>query len=110
MGRRIIVRRRDEFVVTPGGRIGDDSPRDLSPRKNWVDEVGGMPWYMRIVRNALLRQGHDMQSATAIAVNTMKRWAAGGQHVHPQVQAAAAAALADWERKRAQAHADNVTK
>ena len=105
MGRRIVVRRRDQFVVTPGGRIGDDTPRDLSPKKNWVEEQGGMPWYMKIVRNALLRQGHDMESATAIAVNTMKRWAAGGQHVHPQVRAAAAAALAQWEAMKGKAHA-----
>lgn len=106
MGRRIVIRPRSEFVTTPGGREGDDSSRNLSPKDNWVDKAGGMPWYMKIVRNALLRHGHDMQSATAIAVNTMKRWAAGGQHVHPQVRAAAAAALAQWEAMRAKAHAD----
>lgn len=107
MGRRIVVHVNGQFVLTPGGREGDDSPRITSTRQNWVDEVGGMPWYMRIVRNALLRNGHDMQSATAIAVNTMRRWAGGAQHVHPQVKAAAAAALADWEAKKAAAHADN---
>jgi len=105
MTRRIFIRRPDQFLLTPGGREGDPSPRDLSPRKNWVEEEAGMPVYMRMVRNALLRNGHDMQSATAIAVNAMKRWAAGGDDVHPQVQAAAAAALAEWDRKRAQAKA-----
>lgn len=69
-----------------------------------------MPWYMRIVRNALLRQGMTMEHATAVAVATMKRWAAGGGHVSPKVQAAAAKALAQWEKMRAQAHADNVVK
>lgn len=108
MGRVIVKRPQAEFIITPGGRIGDDSPRNLSPKENWVDKVGGLPRYIRIVRNALLRHGHTMESATAIAVNMMKRWAAGGGHVHPQVRAAAAAALAEWEAKRAKAKADNL--
>lgn len=107
--RRIVVKGRPEqFIITPGGRIGDDSPRDLSPKKNWVDQVGGLPRYIRIVRNALLRHGHSMETATAIAVATMKRWAAGLGNVRPQVRAAAAAALAEWEAKRAKARADNI--
>lgn len=89
------------LVRTPGGRLGDPSSRDSSPRSNWVEQEGGMPRYMRMVRNALLREGHSMSRATALAVAAMKRWARGGDDVSPKVQAAAARALAQWEKMKA---------
>ena len=112
MTRPVITRKRpDQFVglvPTPGGRLGDPSPRDLSPKKNWVEEEGGLPDYIRMVRNALLEQGHDMARATSLAIGAIKRWAHGGGHVSPAVQAAAAEALAHWEAMRAKAHADDA--
>lgn len=109
MVRPVIRRARPEqfvgLVPTPGGRLGDPTSRDRSPKKNWVEEEGGMPVYMRMVRNALMEEGHSIERATAIAVNAMKRWARGGGNVSPQVRAAAAEALAEWEAKRAAAHA-----
>lgn len=93
----------DEYklVRTPGGRLGDPSSRDRSPRENWVDRAGGMPKYIRMVRNALMREGHPIGKATAMAVNAIKRWAKGGDNVTPKVQAAAAKALAEWEKMKA---------
>jgi hypothetical protein len=92
-------------VITPGGRIGDPSPVGTpGGKQNWVDKVGGLPTYIRMVAHALIRQGKSESHAIAIAVATMKRWAAGAGNVSAKVQAAAAAALAEWEAKRGGAH------
>lgn len=93
-------------ATTPGGRQGDDSPvGEPGGRQNWVDEQGGLPKYIRMVAHAMQRKGHSESRAIAIAVATMKRWAAGGGNVSEKVQAAAAAALAEWEKMKAAAHA-----
>jgi hypothetical protein len=95
------------MAVSPGGRPMDTSPFSSSTTDNWVARTGGLNSYIRGVSHALLRTGRAKDEATAIrlAVAAIKRWAAGGDHVRPQVQAAAAAALADWEAKRAASHA-----
>lgn len=85
------------IVITPGGRVGDDSSHNLSPEKNWVEKRGGLPKYIRTVRNALVREGHSESKATAMAVAAIKRWARGGDNVSEAVQAAAVKALAQWE-------------
>lgn len=94
-------------TVTPGGRLGDDARHGSTTNgRNWVEQTAGeLPRYIRIVRNALMRHGHTEQAATALAVSSVKRWAAGGRHVTPKVQAAAAAAVAEWEAMRAAARA-----
>lgn len=56
------------------------------------------------IRNALMRNGHDEQSAHALAVGAVKRWASGKGKVHPEVRQAAAAALAEWNRLKATHH------
>lgn len=86
-------------VITPGGRVGSDaSTGSRSNGENWVERTpqGRLPRYIRIVRNGLMREGMPEGKATAMAVAAMKRWAAGGDNVRPQVQAAAAKALAEW--------------
>lgn len=88
-------------VVTPGGRIGDDASLDRSPKQNWVEKRGGLPKYVRIVANALVRSGHNRSKAIQMAIGAMKRWARGGGNVSPKVQAAAAAAVAQWEAMKA---------
>ena len=88
-------------VITPGGRIGDNSHLNLSPKNNWVDKRGGLPEYIRIVRNGLMKEGHPEGMATALAVASMKKWAHGGGGVSKKVQVAAAAALAQWEAMKA---------
>lgn len=99
-----------DLAITPGGRIGNPGPVGTpGNRKNWVDDAGGLPRYIRMVAHALIRQGHTPSSAIAIAVATMKKWAAGGGDVTPKVRAAAAAAVAQWEAKKAGAHADLAT-
>ena len=101
------------MAISPGGRPMDTSPFSASRTDNWVSRAGGLPDYVRGVAHALLRKGRAKDEATAIsmAVGLMKDWAAGRTstgkgHVHPAVQAAAAKALAQWEKMRAHAHAN----
>ena len=67
-----------------------------------------LPAYIQNVRNALMRSGHDEQSAHAMAVAAVKRWANGegawGKKgkVTPVVQEAARGAVAEWEKLRAE--------
>jgi hypothetical protein len=89
-------------TITPGGRVGNDSPLGTpGGKQNWVDKAGGLPRYIRIVANMFQKRGYDESHAIAAAVQQVKKWAAGGGHVRPQVQAAAAAAIAEWEAKKA---------
>lgn len=88
---------------------GDTSPvGSPGDRENWVDQVGGLPTYVREIAHALIRAGHDESGAIRLAVGAVKRWAAGGDDVNADTRAKAAAAVADWEAKKAAAHADNV--
>lgn len=91
-------------VITPGGRRGSDAPLGRSPKRNWVDRVGGLPKYIRMVAHGLLKDGKTMETAISMAVAAIKRWARGGDNVSPKVQAAAIKALAEWEAKKAKAH------
>ena len=67
-----------------------------------------LPSYIQNVRNALMRAGHDEQSAHAMAVAAIKRWASGqGAWGHkgkvtPVVREAAQKALEEWERLKAE--------
>lgn len=85
--------------VSPIGTPGD--------RENWVDQVGGLPLYIREIAHALIRNGHTESRAIAMAVASVKRWASGGDDVNEDTRVKAAAALAEWEAKKAAAHADN---
>lgn len=91
--RRALARYDTSPVGTPGGK------------KNWVDEVNGLPLFIRAIAHALIRDGHSESSAIAIAVGRVKAWAAGGGHVTAKTRAKAAAAVAEWEAKKAASHA-----
>lgn len=95
----------EEKAITPGGRVGDATSRNISPKKNWVEKAGGLPRYMRMVRNALLRKGKTMGAAHRLAIGIVKNWAEGKGNVSPKVRAAAVKAVAEWETKKAKAHA-----
>lgn len=90
-------------LITPGGRVGSGASLSRSPKRNWIERtpVGRLPKYIRIVANGLKKNGHSTSRAIALAVAAMKRWARGGDRVRPQVQAAAAKALAEWEALKA---------
>jgi hypothetical protein len=79
-------------VGTPGGR------------QNWVDKVGGLPSFIRAIAHALIRNGKSESNAIQIAVGTVQRWARGQGNVSAKTRAKAAAALAEWERKKGESH------
>lgn len=79
---------------------------DMHPGKsNWVEDAGGLPNYICEIARALVRDGHPVSRAIAIAVGRCKRWAAGVGDVKADTRAKAAAAIAQWEAKKARAHA-----
>lgn len=96
---------QDELMValamTPGGRVGDDSSLDASPKKNWVENAGGLPKYIRMVAHAMIKKGHDKSKAIGMAVGIVRNWAEGKGDVTPKVRAAAQKAIAEWEAKKA---------
>lgn len=85
--------------------------------KNWVTETpvpdatlggqGALPKYISFIAGRLHENGHPTSEAIALAVAACKRWARGGTHVTPIVRARAAAALAEWEAKRAKSDLSN---
>lgn len=64
-----------------------------------------LPAYIQHVAHRLLAQGHDESRAIEMAVGIVRNWAHGhdghGNKVHPDVQAAAAKAMAQWEADKA---------
>lgn len=75
--------------------------RPLGTHGLWGDKDAQLPAYIQNVAHALIRDGHDESGAIAMAVAAVKRWAAGGDHVTPEVQAAAGRAVAEWEELKA---------
>jgi hypothetical protein len=74
---------------------------------NWITKskpgnTGQLPAYIQNVRNAIMRDGKvDESRATAIAIGKVRDWAEGKGDVGPEVKAAAAKAIAEFDRMRA---------
>lgn len=84
---------------------GDTAESDDLGTFNWISDEGGLPHYIDRIRKALQRRGMPKSHAIASAVNQVKRWARGGGKVTAKTRAKAVKALAEWEAKRAAAHA-----
>lgn len=72
---------------------------------NWITKskpgnTGQLPAYIQNVRNAIARGGKTLSQATAIAIGRVRAWARGGGNVGPEVKAAAAKAIAEYDRMR----------
>lgn len=68
-----------------------------------------LPAYVQHVAHHLAALGHPESQAISMAVGVIRDWAQGRTpngkgHVHPDVQAAASKALAEWEAAKAAAH------
>lgn len=74
---------------------------DSSPKKNWVENSGGLPNYICRIARAIMRGGKTKSQAIAIAVSRAKKWAAGGDDVDADTRAKAAKAVAQWEALKA---------
>ena len=82
-------------------------------KNNWVEEdaVDGLPEYICRIARAIHRDGsHSVSQSIAIAVGRVKTWARGGGGVNADTRAKAAKAVAEWERKKKAAKADNKVK
>ena len=78
---------------------------DWSPRKNWVEEEGGLPAYIEKVAIGIMKgTGKTREQAIPIAISRIKVWATG-KGVNADTQARAVAALAEWQKMRASAKA-----
>lgn len=97
---------------------GSDASLATSPgnKDNWVERAGpggqggNLPPYIRKIARGIMKSGKPKSMAIGMAIGTMKRWAAGGNKVHPDTRAKAAAALAQWEALRAKSAAHHLTK
>lgn len=73
-----------------------------------------LPAYIQNVAHAFRRKGMPESEAISQAVGVVRNWAEGhdghGHKVHPDVQAAAGKAIAEWEKLRAEAHATGPAK
>ena len=67
----------------------------------WHHEGLQLPAYIQNVAKGLMEDGHPREEAIPMAIGTVKRWAAGGGKVTPEVQAASAKAVAEWEALKA---------
>lgn len=67
-----------------------------------------LPAYIQHVAHHLTGMGHPESQAIGMAVGIVRDWAEGhdgkGHRIHPDVQAAAAKAIAEWEADKAKAH------
>lgn len=68
----------------------------------WGDKLAQLPAYIQNIAHAMIRDGHDESEAIQLAIGAVKRWAEGGGKVTPEVRAAAAAAVAEWEKLKAE--------
>lgn len=67
----------------------------------WKHKGLQLPAYIQNVAKGVMKTGKTMSQAIQIAIGTIKRWARGGGKVSPEVRAAAAKALAEWEKLKA---------
>ena len=71
----------------------------------WHHKGLQLPAYIQNVAHAFARKGLPESEAIARAVGVVRDWASGrapgGGHVHPDVQAAAAKAIAEWDALKA---------
>lgn len=83
---------------------------DASPKKNWVENAGGLPPYVRKLARAIMKTGKSKSQAIAIAISRAKKWAAGGDGVNADTKAKAAKAVAQWEKAKSKNKAGKLVK
>lgn len=82
-------------------KLSSSASLDESPNKNWVENSGGLPPYVRKLARGIMKSGKSKTQAIAIAISRIKVWAAGGGDVDADTRAKAAKALAQWEATKA---------
>ena len=104
-GEEFLLALRKKSSITPNTEI-ELGRLDWSPKKNWVEEEGGLPKYIEDVAIGIMKgSGYTREQAIPMAINSIKRWAAGLDNVKPDTVAKAVAALAQWEKMKISAKA-----
>ena len=83
---------------------------DWSPKKNWVENEGGLPRYIEEVAIGIMKSGKTRERAIPIAISRIKRWAAGLDGVTKKTQMKSIRSLAQWEKMKASARAKRLAK
>lgn len=84
---------------------------DWSPRKNWIENEGGLPRYITDVAIGIMKStGYPRERAIPIAINRIKKWAAGLEGVKKDTQIKSIRALELWEKMKASARAKRLAK
>ena len=86
------------------------SPFSASKTSNWIARVGGLPAYIQNVAKGIMKTGKSESQAIQMAIGVVRNWASGRGKVSPEVRAAAAKAVAEFEAKRAATHAKSAAK
>lgn len=90
--------------------MGSSASLDRSPRKNWVENSGELPAYVREIARSIEKTGKTLSQAISIAISRIKVWSAGGDGVTAKTQAKAVKALAQWEALKARNKARKTVK
>lgn len=94
----MLIDRDDINLIALGkGRL------DWSPKKNWVEEEGGLPTAIDDLAAELVKKGMTRERAIATAISRAKRWAATSKDA--KVRAKWGKAVAQWESMKAKAKA-----
>jgi peptidoglycan hydrolase-like protein with peptidoglycan-binding domain len=87
-------------------KASSPEPWSTSKTSNWVARAGGLPPYIQHISHDLHeKRGMPESQAIAMAIGICKRWCRGGGNVDANTKAAACKAIAEWEAKKAKAHA-----
>lgn len=80
-------------------------------KTNWVQEAGGLPKFIGDIAGDLISEkGKSTSNAIQMAVGIVRNWAEGKGKVTAKTRAKAAAALAEWEAKKAAAHVSKAVQ
>jgi HK97 family phage prohead protease len=99
-----------EEIAGKAAKVSDTphaEPFSSSTTSNWVARHGGLPHYIQNIAHDLLEKGRaaDESKAIEMAIGIVKNWAEGKGNVSAETRAKAAAAVAEWEKMKAEAHA-----
>lgn len=78
--------------------LGDPSGPGLWKHKGWQ-----LPAYIQNVAKGIMKSGKDRSEAIEIAIGRIRGWATGAGNVTPEVRAASAKAIAEWEAEKSAA-------
>ena len=67
----------------------------------WGDKTIQLPAYIQNIAHAMEKAGHSESEAIQMAIGIVRRWASGQGKVSAEVRAAAAKAIAEWDKLKA---------